>query len=265
MLGAIAGDIIGSRFEWNNIKSRDFELFTKDCFITDDSVMTLAVAKALLTSRPGFEDLSTQAVRWMREIGRLYPDRGYGLRFEDWLYSDDPRPYGSFGNGAAMRVSPCAWAAGSLEEVKRLSRAVTEVTHNHPEGLLGAEAVAAAAYLARTGAEKEEIRRVITENYYPLDFTLDEIRECYGFDGTCQGSVPQALQAFFESESFEDAVRNAVSIGGDSDTIAAITGSVAECYYGIPKSIRNRALKYLDERLLAILLEFEAVYPPKAL
>lgn len=265
MLGAIIGDIVGSRFEWQNHKSKEFELLTKECFVTDDTVMTLAVAKALLESWPGFDDLSEKAVRYMRELGRMYPDCGYGARFEQWLLSHDPEPYNSCGNGAAMRVSACGWAARSLEEVKKLSKAVTEVTHNHPEGLKGAEATAAAVFLARTGASMPEIRSYITAHYYPIDFTLDEIRDSYAFDEFCQGTVPQALEAFFESTGFEDALRNAVSIGGDSDTIAAIAGSVAEAYYGIPTCLRARAMKYLDGRLMKILLDFEAQYPPKVI
>jgi type I restriction enzyme M protein len=263
MLGAIIGDIVGSRFEWNNIKSKHFELFTEDCFVTDDTVMTLAVAKALLESRRDFAGLSEKAVECMRELGRLYPNCGYGTRFEDWLISENPEPYNSFGNGAAMRVSACAFAASSLEEVRRLSKAVTEVTHNHPEGLKGAEATAVSIFLARSGAGISEIRDYITEYYYPIDFTLDEIRDSYEFDESCQGTVPQALAAFFESTSFVDAIRNAISIGGDSDTIAAIAGSVAEGYYGIPASLRARAVKYLDGQLFKILLDFEAIHPSK--
>ena len=265
MLGAVIGDIVGSRFEWHNHKSKAFELLTEECFVTDDTVMTLAVAKALLEYGPGFDGLPEKAAQCMRELGRMYPDSGYGARFTQWLHAPDPKPYNSYGNGAAMRVSACAYAGKSLEEVKRLSKDVTEVTHNHPEGLKGAEATAAAIFLARTGASLSEIRDYITAHYYPLDFTLDEIRDGYAFDESCQGTVPQALEAFFESTGFEDALRNAVSIGGDSDTIAAITGSVAEGYYGIPTCQRARAMKYLDGRLLKILLDFEAKYPPKVI
>jgi len=164
---------------------------------------------------------------------------------------------------AAMRVSGCGYVANSLEKVKALSRAVTEVTHNHPEGLKGAEATAVAVYLARTGKTKDEIRKYITENYYPIDFTLDEIRETYRFNETCQDTVPQAMEAFFESTDFEDAIRNAISVGGDSDTLAAITGSIAEAYYGVPEDIRNRAEEFLDDRLSGILKEFEQRFPAK--
>ena len=261
MIGAIIGDIVGSRFEWNNHRSKEFELLPQQCFFTDDSVMSLAVCDALLRRRPDFSGLGGQAVRSMCEIGRPYPDCGYGASFQHWMYSDNPQPYNSFGNGAAMRVSGCGYAARSLEEAKALSKAVTEVTHNHPEGIKGAEATAVAVFLARTGKTLAEIREYITKHYYPIDFTLDSIRDGYPFNETCQDTVPQALEAFFESTGFEDAIRNAISIGGDSDTLAAITGSVAEAYYGTPNHIRQKTLTFLDERLLKILMDFERVYP----
>ncbi len=263
MLGAIIGDIVGSRFEWNNNRSKQFEFLTYKCSVTDDSIMSLAIAKALLESKADYSDLSENAVKYMQEIGRHYPDCGYGGQFRKWIFSDDPKPYGSYGNGAAMRVSACGFVANSLEEAKQLSKAVTIVTHNHPEGLKGAEATAVAVFLARTGKSLFEIRDYITKNYYPLDFTLDGIRDNYEFNESCQDTVPQALEAFFESKNFEDAIRNAISIGGDSDTLAAITGGIAEAYYGIPTEIRKHALTFLDERLLKILVEFENKYPSK--
>ncbi len=258
MIGAIIGDIVGSRFEWNNHRSKDFELFTPACSPTDDSIMTLAIAKALISCGGDYAGLGDKAVYWMRRIGRPYPSCGYGGRFYEWMYSDDLRPYHSFGNGAAMRVSACGFIAGSLDEAKQLSRAVTEVTHNHPEGIKGAEAATTAIYLARTGKTIDEIRRAIQENYYPLDFTLDGIRDTYRFNETCQGTVPQAIEAFLESTGFEDAIRNAVSIGGDSDTLAAITGGIAGAYYGVPDHIRQTAERFLSPELSAILHEFEA-------
>lgn len=263
MLGAIIGDIVGSRFEWNNNRSKQFEFMTYKCSVTDDSIMSLAIAKALLESKADYSDLSENAVKYMQEIGRHYPDCGYGGQFRKWIFSDDPKPYGSYGNGAAMRVSACGFVANSLEEAKQLSKAVTIVTHNHPEGLKGAEATAVAIFLARTGKSLLEIRDYITKNYYPLDFTLDGIRDNYEFNESCQDTVPQALEAFFESKNFKDAIRNAISIGGDSDTLAAITGGIAEAYYGIPTEIRKHALTFLDERLLKILVEFENKYPSK--
>lgn len=257
MIGAIIGDIVGSRFEWDNYRAKDFELFTKDCFATDDSIMTLAIGKALMSSKPDWSDLGEQAVRCMQEVGRPYPDCGYGGRFWDWMYSDDPQPYNSFGNGAAMRVSACGFMAKSLDEAITLSKAVTEVTHNHPEGLKGAEATVVAIYMARTGSSMAQIREIIDREYYPMDFTLDEIRDTYQFNETCQDTVPQALMAFFESTSFEDAIRNAISVGGDSDTLAAITGGVAEAYYGVPGELKQKALEYLDDRLLEIYVDYE--------
>ena len=262
MLGAIIGDIVGSRFEWNNHRDKDFELFTNGCFPTDDSIMSLAIAKAIIASKPDFSDLSDNAVKCMQSIGRNYPDCGYGGRFYGWMFSDDPRPYNSYGNGSAMRVSAAGFVARSLEEAKLLSKLVTEVTHNHPEGIKGAEATAVAIYMAKTGSSIFEIKDYINENYYPMNFTLDEIRDTYRFNETCQDTIPQALQAFFESSGFEDAIRNAISIGGDSDTLAAICGSVAEAYYGIPDDIRKQALTFLDKDLLKLLTLFESKYTP---
>ena len=263
MLGAIIGDIIGSRFEWNNHRSKNFDLFTKDCFFTDDSIMSLAICDALLHSKPDYSDLGQNAIRSMQTIGRPYSNSGYGSSFYHWIYSDAPQPYNSFGNGAAMRVSACGYVGNSIDEVKRLSKAVTEVSHNHPEGIKGAEATAIAVFLARTGKSLSEIRDAMTTHYYTLDFTLDGIRDSYQFNETCQDTVPQALEAFFESTSFEDAMRNAISIGGDSDTLAAITGGIAEAYYGIPASIRTQAIAFLDDTLLAVLQEFEKRFPAK--
>ncbi len=261
MLGAIIGDIVGSRFEWRNSKSRTFEFFTDDCAVTDDSIMTLAIGRAILACDGEYAGLDDAAVAHMREVGGPYPDCGYGARFHQWMYSDDPKPYNSFGNGAAMRVSPCGFAARSLEEAKLMARKVTEVTHNHPEGLKGAEAVAVCVYLARMGKSISEIRTCVDAEYYPLNFTLDGIRDGYQFDETCQGSVPQAITAFLESTDFEDAIRNAVFLGGDSDTIAAIAGGIAEGYYGIPTPLRQQALAFLDNRLAGILVDFENKYP----
>ena len=262
MLGAIIGDIVGSRFEWNNWKSREFTLLTPECRITDDSVMTLAVAHALLESGENREALAGQAVSSMRLFGRRWARGCYGGRFSRWLVSEHPQPYGSFGNGSAMRVSPCAWAASSLEEALDMARRVTMVTHDHPEGIRGAEAVTAVIWFARQGMEPAEIRRRVEERWYRLDFTLDDIRGTYAFDVSCQGSVPQAIEAFLEAEGVEDAVRNAVSIGGDSDTIAAMAGSMAEGRYGVPEELRARVLPMLDPPLRQVLERFERRWPP---
>lgn len=263
MLGALIGDIVGSRFDRNNIKTKEFDFLTYRCFVTDDSIMSLAIAKAILDCNEDYNKLSRLAVSCMQEIGRPYPDCGYGGMFEQWMYSDNPKPYNSFGNGAAMRVSACGFAATSLDEARLLSRKVTEVTHNHPEGMKGAEATTVAIYLAKTGKNILEIRDYINDNYYPMDFTLDGIRDSYKYNLTCQDTVPQAIMAFLESTGFEDAIRNAVSIGGDSDTLAAITGGIAEAYYGIPAEIRKHAITFLDERLMKILVDFENKYPPQ--
>ncbi len=262
MLGAIIGDIVGSRFEWNNNKSKEFDFLTYKCFVTDDSIMSLAVAKALLECESDYSNLSEKTIEYMQSIGRYYPNCGYGGSFYNWIFSNNPQPYNSYGNGAAMRVSACGWVAKSIDEAVVLSRKVTEISHNHPEGIKGAEAVAVAIYLARSGKNILEIRDYINSHYYPMNFKLDNIRENYEFNETCQGTVPQAIEAFLESQSFEDAIRNAISIGGDSDTLAAITGSIAEAYYGIPTELRKHSLTYLDERLLKILIEFENLYTP---
>jgi len=260
MLGAIVGDVVGSIYEFHNHRSKDFPLFNKKCFATDDSIMTLAIAKALVEWKKNGGDLSKLAVKYMQEIGRPYPYCGYGGRFLGWIYDKYPLPYNSFGNGAAMRVSPVAYVADSIEEVKELSKAVTEVSHNHPEGIKGAEATAVATWMALHDYRMEEIRRYICENYYKLDFTLDDIRDTYRFNETCQDTVPQAIEAFLESDSFEDAIRCAISVGGDSDTLAAITCGIAGAYYGVPEKIGKKTRTYLDQRLTAVLDEFEATF-----
>ncbi len=262
MLGALIGDVAGSRFEWRNIKSKEFELLIPGCMPTDDSNMTLAVAKAILASRSPWQDLPRQAIIWMRELGGRYPF-GFGAHFDQWLHSPNPAPYNSWGNGAAMRVSPCGWAAQTLDEALMLSDAVTAVSYNPPEGMKGARAVTETIFLARCGKNKDEIRESIREKYYRLDFTLDEIRPIYRFDVSCQGSVPQAIEAFLEGENYEDVIRNAISIGGDSDTIGAMAGSMAEAYFGVPDDLRNRILNYFDEYRIQILNEFEAKYGTK--
>lgn len=274
MLGAIIGDIVGSRFEFNNHCSKDFELFTDGCFFTDDSVMTLAVAKAIIEAfklkpadSPRYSEgfhaaLYDLTVKYMQEIGRQYPDCGFGGMFYQWVFSNNPEPYNSFGNGAAMRVSPAGFIASDEEEAERLAETVTGVTHNHEEGLKGAKATAVAIVMARRGALKNEIRERIVAKYYSLDFRIDDIRSAYRFNETCQETVPQAIECFLESESFEDAIRTAISLGGDSDTIGAITGAIAEAYYGIPEEIKEKALGYLDEQLRAIYDEWREFVPP---
>ena len=233
ILGAIAGDIIGSSYEFNNVKSLDFELFTNDTFFTDDSVLTMATMYALLHS--------TDYAKVYHSFGRRYPHRGYGGSFRNWLSDDNPMPYRSWGNGSAMRVSPIGWYCDSIDDVLTEARKSAEVTHNHPEGIKGAQAASLAVFLARTGKNKEKIKKAIVERFgYNLDRTIDEIRPIYEFDESCQGTVPEAILAFLESTDYENAIRLAVSIGGDSDTMAAITGGIAEAFYReIPEDIAD--------------------------
>ncbi len=256
MLGALIGDIVGSVYEWRNCKSKEFPFFQPDCRMTDDSVMTAAVASALLQTDPSDEEgFRNTLVSEMQRLGRMHPRAGYGARFERWLQAEEPQPYHSLGNGSGMRVSPVAWVADSMEQCQRLARISAEVTHNHPDGIAGALVVAGAVYLARMGESKETIRDYITQ-YYPLDFTLDAIREDYAFDVTCAGSVPQAMEAFLEATDFEDTIRNAISIGGDSDTIAAMAGAVAAAFYGVPREIRTEALNFIDGEIRNIFDRF---------
>ena len=253
MIGAIIGDIVGSVYERNPIKTKEFELVQDGCRFTDDTVMTCAVAYAVreYKARDNVNVIGLFQKR-MVELGQKYPDAGYGGKFAKWLQNPYRRPYNSFGNGSAMRVSACGQLADSLEEAHKLAVYSAEVTHNHPEGIKGAVAVAEAIWLAKNKKSKDEIKEHLSQ-YYDLDFTLDEIRPTYEFDVTCQGSVPQAIRCFLEAESFEDAVRNAVSLGGDSDTQAAIAGSIAEVYFGIPARLKARAYNYLTPDLRSAL------------
>lgn len=250
MLGGIAGDIIGSRFEHAQIKTKDFELFSRQCTFTDDTVHTVAVADSLLTKTP-------YQVNFLRYFER-YPNAGYGNRFRRWARSLHPVPYGSFGNGSAMRVSPIAWFYDTLDQVLVEAFHSAEVTHNHPEGIKGAQAVAGAIYLARTGASKPEIRDFVEKRFgYDLSLTIDQIRPTYGFKVTCQESVPQAIIAFLEAEDYEDAVRNAVSLGGDSDTLACMAGSIAEAFFGgVPEGIKVEVFRLLSVPLAEVTHNF---------
>ena len=261
MIGAIIGDVVGSRFEFDNHKSKNFEMFDKKCDFTDDSVMTLAIAKALqpYEAISDYESFKKELVAVMHEVGMRYPHCGYGGRFYVWMMNNHTEPYNSYGNGSAMRVAPVGWFANSLEECEALAAATAEVTHNHPEGVKGAVAVAGAIYLARTGSTMEEIKEY-TKRYYAIDFTLDEIREDYNFYEICQKSVPQALEAFFESTSFEDALRNAISIGGDSDTIACMAGAIAEPFFGMPETLKLAAFGKLDREERDIAMRFTRLY-----
>ena len=264
MLGAIIGDIVGSVYEFTSEKSKDFMLFAPGCAPTDDSIMTAAVALACLDTECADEHAFKNAlVDCMHALGAKYPNAGYGARFYSWLMHGFTQPYNSCGNGSAMRVSPVAWVASTLEEAERFAKWSAEVTHNHPEGIKGAQAVAAAIFLARSGKDKEQIRSYVEKNYYSLDFTLDEIRPTYSFDVTCQGSVPQAIECFLESRDFEDAVRSAISLGGDGDTQAAMAGAIAEAYYGIPEEISNKVMNYLDGTLTGCYREWKEKYMPR--
>jgi ADP-ribosylglycohydrolase len=255
ILGAIAGDIIGSSYEFNNVKSTNFELFTNDTFFTDDSVLTAATMHAILHH--------IDYAQAYLSFGRIYPHRGYGSGFKKWLHSGNPRPYHSFGNGSAMRVSPVGWYCAGIDDVLAEAKKSAEVTHNHPEGVKGAQAVAAAVYLSRTGKSKAAIKKFIVDTFgYNLDRTIDEIRPGYEFDETCRGSVPEAIAAFLESSGYEDAVRLAVSIGGDSDTIACIAGGIAEAFYGeIPEDITGFVSVILGPDLMKdVIMPFSAKY-----
>ena len=243
MIGAIAGDIIGSVYEINNIKTKEFPLFSPDCRFTDDTVLTVAVADVLLDGG--------NYTQKFKNYCRHYPNAGYGANFGYWAMSEQSEPYNSWGNGSAMRVSPIGFALNDLNSVLYEAKRSAEVTHNHPEGIKGAQATAAAIFLARTKKDKKEIKSYIKATFgYDLDFTLDRIRPNYQFNVSCQGSVPQAIVAFLESTDFEDAIRNAISIGGDSDTIACITGGIAQAFYGeVPKAIAQPTLELLDRPL----------------
>lgn len=258
MIGAIIGDIVGSVYEFNNVKSKRFKWFAKGCRITDDTVLTVAVADALLdiataNDEASFKELLIDKFHYHARNHLLC---GFGARFLSWVSKQQRTPYNSFGNGSAMRVSPAAYAASTLEEALYLAKLCAEITHDHPEGIKGAQCTAGAIFLAKIGYSKEDIR-AFAEKYYDLSFTLDEIRPVYKYEISCQGSVPQAIVAFLEAKNFKDAISNAISIGGDSDTIAAITGSVAGAYYPISEKLRKKAFSYLDFEATDIILRFE--------
>lgn len=256
MIGALAGDIIGSVYEAHPIKTKEFPLFSPRCRFTDDSVLTIAVAQAVMTDR----DYS----RWVREIGRRYPHAGYGANFISWLNSSVPEPYNSWGNGAAMRVSPVGWAFDNIDDVLRQAAHSAAISHNHPEGIKGAQAAASAVFLARTTSDKVLIKKEISERFeYDLNRTVESIRPTYSFDVSCQGTVPEAIIAFLEADSYEDAVRNAVSLGGDSDTLACITGAVAEACFGpVAANILDKVRASLPTDLWSITERFCRRYGP---
>jgi ADP-ribosylglycohydrolase len=264
MYGALLGDMIGAPYEFDRGgKTKDFPLFGRGVHFTDDSVMTIAVAEALLDAREKDAENDEETVKKlladsMRRWGSRYPDAGYGGRFRVWLRDRRMGPYGSYGNGSAMRVSAAGWLYGSLETTRKMARWTAEVTHNHPEGVKGAEATASAIFMARNGASKEEIRDYIVREFgYDLSRTCDEIRPSYHHVESCQETVPEAITAFLEGNDFEDVIRTAVSLGGDCDTLTCIAGSIAEAFYGIPNGMMAECIKRLEEDMLAVLGRFD--------
>ena len=270
MLGSIIGDVIGSAYEYHNTKVEDFQLFTRNSGFTDDTVMTAAMADAILSRPvdgrnvlgPYIGNVGSFYASKLREWGQRYPDADYGGMFRAWLRDASAGPYNSFGNGSAMRVSPIGYAFDTMEEVLQEAKWSAEVTHNHREGIKGAQATAAAIFLARNGESKGSIRDYITANFgYNLDRSLVEIREVYSYDVTCQGTVPEAITAFLDSADFEDALRKAVSLGGDADTLACITGGIAQAYYReIPKHIADQVLLLLDSHIRGVAMKFAERY-----
>lgn len=266
MIGAIIGDIVGSRFEWVDHCGKDFIMFTGECRATDDTFMTLAVANALILCKKDYTNLSDYARYSMKKVAHDHPNTGWGGNFYKWLFLNGPDE-NSYGNGAGMRISPVGWVAKSMKEVIDLTYKVTVISHNHEQGHKGALAISMAVYLARIGKDKDYIRKKLSK-YYPIllekTFSIENLIGKYGYDEagnwvTCQGSVPQAIVAFLDGSSFEDVIRNAVSIGGDSDTIAAMAGSIAEAYYGVDKQLEEKALSYLSDDLLSIYHAFRTI------
>lgn len=257
LLGTIIGDVVGSRFELvNNKYGKEFEFFHNRCRYTDDSVMALAVAKALCQSKKDFSDIKEKCIECMVELGRKYPHCGYGPRFYQWIVTDNHEPYGSFGNGAAMRIGPVGVVSNDVNELIKITDIITNVSHNHIDSINGSEAMSIAINMALNGKTKEEIKNYIEQKYFVIDdLKKDEMKLQY-FHINCVETVKQSLAAFFESVDFEDAIRNAIAIGGDSDTIAAITGSISAAYYGIPKEICDKVYTYLDDYLIGIHDEF---------
>lgn len=258
MLGAIFGDIVGSVYEFHNTDDYAFRLLSSRSKPTDDSYMTLAVAESLMETwdKPD-DDVREAVVRNMRRYGREYPDGGYGGMFSRWLQVKNPKPYNSFGNGSAMRVSPAGWLYETMEETLHAAELTAEVTHNHPEGIKGAQAIAAATYLARTGTAKADIRSFIEQNFgYDLSRSWETIRKDYGFYAVCQKSVPEALCMFLQGKDYEDVIRLSVSLGGDSDTIACMAGAVAEAYFGMPEWMKEECMKRLDPSLQKTVIAF---------
>lgn len=256
MIGAIIGDICGSKYEFNNIKNTDFNLMDDDCHFTDDTVCTIAVAKALLDCKGDYINLQQKVIDSLRYYGNKYIDAGYSDMFKQWLTSSNPEPYYSIGNGAGMRVSPVSFVAQNIDQVKALSYQVTSVTHNSAQALKGAEAISLCTFMARKGFSKTEIKNFIEQDYYKLDFDMDDLRANYTNDTSCDGSVPQAIFCFLKGKSFEDCIKLAISIGGDSDTIACMTAAIAQGYYTVPNILKQKTLDKLPQEFVDVYNEF---------
>lgn len=255
MIGAIVGDIIGSYYEFNPIKTKEFELFPPNSEFTDDTILTIAIAKSILDNEPYLNNII--------DFAKRYPS-SYGSHFLAWLKGEEHLPYNSWGNGSAMRVSPIGWAFDTKEKVLLEAKKSAQITHNHPEGIKGAQATALSIFMARKGATKEEIRKEISNRFgYDLNRTVEKIRPYYKFEVSCQKSVPESIICFLDSTSFEDCIRNAISLGGDADTMVAIAGGIAKAYYGIPDNIRKKTLSYLNDEFTNIITQFEKKYMGK--
>ena len=254
LIGAVAGDIIGSTYEWDNVKTTDFKLFRRKSRFTDDTVLTMAVAKSILDN----EDFGAN----IQKFARKYPHRGYGSFFRKWIHSENPQPYGSYGNGGAMRVSPVGFAFNDIDKVLKKAKESAEPTHNHPEGIKGAQAIASAIFWARKGKDKNYIRTFVENTFgYDLNFTIESLRPTYQFSATAPDTVPHAIVAFLDSTDFENAIRLAISLGGDSDTIAAMTGSIAAAFYkNIPETITEEVEKFLPDEFINIMNRFDEIY-----
>lgn len=264
MLGAIIGDMAGSIYEFDNIKSRDFEFLSERCEPTDDSILTCAIARALIDVKGRGTQLERVIMFRMKEyfLANPLPMGGFGAKFFQWALSDVIEPYGSWGNGAAMRISPVAYVANSEMEVKLLSQIVTGTTHNDLEGLKGGEVTALAVFKALHGATKEDIQKMV-KSYYPGDYSVEELHRTYTFEPSCQKTVPEGMQCFFESEDYESAIRNVMYIGGDCDTLGAIVGAVAGAYYGIPEWIQEKVLSMMPDYMVEDYEDFKTMYMDK--
>lgn len=260
MYGAILGDIIGSRFEFDRGGwSKEFDLLTPECKFTDDTVMTVAVAEALLEAGgdASVDEIEKNCINMMQKWGCKYPNAGYGTGFIKWLFEQNPKPYDSWGNGSAMRVSAAGWLYDTVERTREVARTTANVSHNHPEGIKGAECTAAVIFLARNGSSKEDIKEYVVKEFgYDISKSVDEIRPFHRHDESCMDSLPKALVSFFEGDSYEDIVRNAVSLGGDTDTIAAIAGSMAEGMYGVPEDLKEECLSFIPEEMADVISDF---------